>query len=343
VAAVEAALETVTMTISYPDGRPDFVDPNGGTSIAIEISGNVAPQGGSGKLHWSAGGGSGEVAMADVPGGMVGTFPAFDCGAAVSWYISVESVEGDLVYSPYGAPSESWQSDAWSGIEVAFEDDFNTNQGWTVYAGAGTGNWTRVTPSGSGGARCDNPTDADGSGLCFVSGNGVDEDIDDGSTILTSPSMDASGGGMLRYSRWYNNGTPCGGADPQNDIFVVEVSDDGGSTWVELEVVGPGGSEVNGGWFQMAWDVEAIPGVTPTDSFHVRFTASDLNDGSVVEAAVDAVMIDRYYCDEEPCVGDLTGDGLVDVDDILAGIAGFGTDYTVDDILLILANFGNPC
>ncbi|MCH2140775.1 MAG: S8 family serine peptidase, partial [Phycisphaerales bacterium] len=92
VAAVEAALETVTMTISYPDGRPEFVDPNGGTSIAIEISGNVAPQGGSGKLHWSAGGGSGEVAMADVSGGMVGTFPAFDCGAAVSWYISVESV-----------------------------------------------------------------------------------------------------------------------------------------------------------------------------------------------------------------------------------------------------------
>ena len=280
--------------------------------------------------------------MIDSLVGMEGTFPSFECGAEVDWYISVESVEGDLVYSPYNAPAEAWQSEAWSGVEVSFEDDFNSDQGWTVVAGAGTGNWQRATPAGSGGGRCDNPSDSDGSGLCYVTGNGTDEDLDDGTTILTSPAMDASEGGTLRYDRWYNNGSNCGGADPLNDIFVVEVSDDG-ATWVDLETVGPGGSEVNGGWISKAWDVEAIPGLTPSSTFYVRFTASDLNDGSIVEAAVDAVLIDRYYCNDEPCPGDITGDGQVNVDDLLAAVAGFGVDYTVEDILDILAVFNSPC
>ncbi len=343
VACVEAALATVSLTIDYPDGRPEFVDPNGGETIRISIGGNVDPASGSGRLHWAAGADSGEVVMTDMPGGMQGVFPAFDCGAAVNWYITVESVEGDLVYSPFNAPVDSWRSDAWSGIEIAFEDDFNSDQGWTVYAGAGTGNWARATPSGSGGARCDNPSDSDGSGMCYVSGNGADEDIDDGTTTLTSPTMDASQGGMLRYDRWYNNGSNCGGADPQNDTFVVEVSDDAGLSWTTLEVVGPGGSEVNGGWISKAWDIEEMSGITPNDQFSVRFTASDLSDGSIVEAAVDAVSIDAHYCDVVECEGDLTGDGQINVDDILEAVAGFGTDYTVDDILLVLKSFGNPC
>ncbi|MDP7030394.1 MAG: S8 family serine peptidase [Phycisphaerales bacterium] len=343
VACVEAALETVSLTVDYPDGRPTWVDPNGGTQIEIALGGNVAPLAGSGVLHWSAGGMSGEEEMADIPGGMVGTFPAFDCGAAVNWYIAVESVEGDLVVSPYNAPADAWYAEAWSGIDIAFDDDFNTDQGWSVYAGAGTGNWERVTPSGSGGARCDAATDADGSGMCFVSGNGVDEDVDDGSTTLTSPDMDASNGGTLSYARWYSNGNSCGGADPMNDVFVVDVSDDGGASWVNLETVGPTGGEVDGGWFTKEWDVEAIPGVTPSDVFRIRFTVSDLNDGSIVEAAVDAVGISTKYCDELPCPGDFTGDGMVDVDDVLEAIAGFGTDYTVDDILLVLATFGTSC
>ncbi len=343
VACVEAALETVSLTVDYPNGRPAWVDPNGGTQIEIAIGGNVAPQGGSGVLHWAASGTSGEAAMVDIPGGMVGTFPSFDCGAAVSWYISVASVEGDLVVSPYNAPTDTWSAEAWSGIDVAFEDDFNTDQGWTVYAGAGTGNWERATPSGSNGGRCDAPTDADGSGMCYVSGNGVDEDVDDGSTTLTSPDMDASTGGVLSYARWYSNGNSCGGADPMNDVFVVDVSDDGGASWVNLETVGPTGGEVDGGWFNKEWDIEAISGVLPTDAFRVRFTVSDLNDGSVVEAAVDAVGISAKYCDEEPCPGDLTGDGVVNVNDVLEAVAGFGTDYTVDDILLVLEAFGTSC
>ncbi|MDP6158353.1 MAG: S8 family serine peptidase [Phycisphaerales bacterium] len=353
VAAVESALETVSLTVSYPDGRPELIDPNGGTELVVRFGGNVAPEPGTALLNWWVGPISGEEPMLAVGENHVGVFPAFGCGDEVLYWVSVESVEGDYVTSPYNAPIDSWSAEAWSGVEVAFDDDFNSNQGWTVYAGAGTGNWERVTPSGSGGTRCDNATDQDGSGMCYVSGNGTDEDIDDGTTTLTSPAMDASDGGTLRYARWYSNGASCGGADPNNDIFVVDISDDDGSSWVELEVVGPGGSEADGGWFVKEWTIEDLP-VSMTDTFRIRFTASDLNEGSVVEAAVDAVSITRMYCDDTTMPGDADGDGDVDTDDILSLIAQWGPcppgdcsadfdgdgDVDTDDILILLANFG---
>ena len=48
-------------------------------------------------------------------------------------------------------------------------------------------------------------------------------------------------------------------------------------------------------------------------------------------------------CGPEPCDGDLNGDGAVDVNDILEAVAGFGGIYGVDDILLVLENFGSSC
>ncbi|MCH2139222.1 MAG: hypothetical protein MK074_09270 [Phycisphaerales bacterium] len=44
-----------------------------------------------------------------------------------------------------------------------------------------------------------------------------------------------------------------------------------------------------------------------------------------------------------PCPGDFNNDGEVDVDDILAVIAGFGGEYDVNDLLTVLAEFGNDC
>jgi thiol-disulfide isomerase/thioredoxin len=45
----------------------------------------------------------------------------------------------------------------------------------------------------------------------------------------------------------------------------------------------------------------------------------------------------------EPCLGDISGDGVVDVNDLLAAVSGFGDIYDVNDILVILENFGNNC
>ena len=47
----------------------------------------------------------------------------------------------------------------------------------------------------------------------------------------------------------------------------------------------------------------------------------------------------------DSCVlaGDITGDGLVDVHDVLKVISGWGDPYSSDDILTVLAEWGMVC
>jgi len=323
--AVTAALATVNLTFAFPNGRPEFVDPNGGTAIRVEVTGQaVQPQPGTGKLYYSTGGPYTQIPMTQVqPNVYDAVFPAFECGATVHYYFSAETTEGDTVYNPYGAPNNNYSALAYSGIHVFFHDNFETDQGWTVQNSRGltTGAWERGVPAG-GGDRGDPPTDADGSGKCYVTGLADgDNDIDDGTTTLISPIMDASHpDAVLSYYRWYSNNY---GNDPYNDIFLVDVSDDGGATWVNLETVGPAGPEAGGGWYHKEFRVADIPGIDNTNQFRVRFIASDLNAGSVVEAGVDGVKIDAYYCappgnpvypqDLQIVRGMLTGGGLADV------------------------------
>ena len=97
--------------------------------------------------------------------------------------------------------------------------------------------------------------------------------------------MDASDPEMsVGCWRWYSNTF---GGDLESDIVVVEVSENGGSSWVNLETIGPGGTEVSGGWYRKELLIAAIPGMSNTNQLRFRFTASDLNAGSVVEAGVD--------------------------------------------------------
>ena len=44
---------------------------------------------------------------------------------------------------------------------------------------------------------------------------------------------------VIEYDFWYSNGGNCGGAAPESDIMIVEISDDDGGTWYELDTVGP--------------------------------------------------------------------------------------------------------
>ena len=329
------------VNIDYPDGRPTLVDPNGGTTVSIDVTdGTSSPV--SGKLHWNTGKGWNWKPLEDNYDAYF--HMGFDCGASVDWYVSVETADGDTVVDPYGAPSNSWNAMAYSGSDITFDDDFQTDMGWTVDASAGTGNWTRVTPSG-GGARCDAPTDADGSGMCFVTGNGFDEDVDDGTTTLNSPVMGFSDGAILSYSRWYSNGAECGGADPNNDYFYVDISMNGGA-WTNLETVGPF-AESSGGWY----DVEHI--LSGGGTMQVRFVCGDLSAGSIIEAGVDGVSIKDSYCDDASCTGDINGDSIVDVTDLLEVVGAWGNTggpadvngdgiVNVADVLAVVEAWG-PC
>jgi bacillopeptidase F len=336
--AVQMALGTVNLTFSFPDGRPDFIDPTGGTTIRVVVTGQAnEPAPGTGLLYHSTDGSNyTQVSMVEVqPNVYDAVFPSFECGALVRYYFSAETEGGEVVFNPFLAPDVTYSGEAYSGINVWFQDDFEADLGWTVEDSPDllTGTWERGVPAG-GGDRGDPAQDSDGSGQCYVTGLADgDNDIDNGSTTLNSPVMDAtSPEAVLSYDRWYSNTF---GADPENDIFVVDVSDDGGSTWESLEVVGPSGPEVSGGWFHKEFLVADIPNISNTSQLRIRFTASDLNAGSVVEA-------------------DLDGDGSVGILDLLALLDAWGTDpggppdfdgdgtVGINDLLALLADWG-PC
>ncbi|MBT4584464.1 MAG: S8 family serine peptidase [Phycisphaerae bacterium] len=251
-----------------------------------------------------------------------GTIPGMECDDEPEFYISCEGQTSGTVEHPSGGAANAYGWMIGTSI-VSYDDDFNSDQGWVVDNSAGTGNWDRVSPS-NGGARCDNPTDADGSGMCYVTGNDVDEDVDDGTTTLTSPAMEFGEGAILSYSRWYSNGAECNGADSNNDEFFVDVSYNGGA-WTNLETVGPV-DQSSGGWY----DVEHT--LSGAGTLQVRFVCGDLNSGSVIEAAVDAVSIKDSYCDDVPCTGDANGDGMVGVSDLLIVIDLWGQSGGMGDI-----------
>jgi hypothetical protein len=140
----------------------------------------------------------------------------------------------------------------------------------------------------------------------------------------------------------------------------IRASGDNGATWVTIDTIGPTGADADGGWFVR--DLELQGAITLTGAVRVRFEASDVGLGSVVEGAVDDVRITGWWCDQAQapgaCAGDVNGDRVVNVSDFNLLAAGFGTqsgatlgqgDVTGDgrvdvaDFNVVAGNFGRSC
>ncbi|MFQ5807637.1 MAG: M28 family peptidase [Phycisphaerae bacterium] len=341
------------LAFTYPNGQPELISPAGGTTMRVEVSGvgGAVPQPGTGLLHYDTGSGWQTVAMDVVSENVYeAVFPAAACGDEVSYYVSAETTGGETFTDPRNAPETSYAVIAAYGETVLFEDDFETDQGWSVSGNATAGQWERGVPVG-GGDRGDPPTDYDGSGQCYLTGNtDGDSDVDDGYTYLTSPTIDLSDGGAeIHYALWYTNNF---GADPNNDLFKTYVSNDNGANWTLAETIGPFTSP---GWTEHLFRVGDF--VTPTDQVRVRFEASDLNAGSVVEAGIDTFRVSTLQCVPE-CYGDLDGDNDIDLTDLAQLLANYGTtsgasyedgdldgdgDVDLTDLAALLAVYGTPC
>lgn len=278
------------------DPVPVMVPPVDTTVFQVSITagsgGTVAP--GSALLHYSFDGLTWyTTTAADMGGGTYDvSLPGPLCGETVQFYLSADEATSGTQYYPDSA--SPWSAVAATSSVPAFVDNFETDLGWTVSGNAYAGMWVRGVPV-QGGTRGDPPSDFDGSGQCFVTGNTTDEDLDNGITYLTSPVFDASGGddALVQYARWFSNDF---GASPYEDYMDVHISNDGGSSWLLAERVGPTGPEVSGGWFEHSFLVSEV--TTLSSQMRLRFTVGDLINGSVVEAAVDAVSISAFSCAE---------------------------------------------
>jgi matrixin len=242
------------------------------------------------------------------------TLPGFECDpdTIVEYFIEARTV-GAVVpyYLPIGGEADPFR--AFIGEPSAFfMDNFQSNLGWSVTGpieGQDAGQWERGAPAGDG-SRGDPPADADGSGQCYVTGNGgpgSNTDVDGGPTILNSPLFDISGVDRpsVSYWRWFDNtGSGTGsGPDDELDDFLVEVSDNGGLDWFELEEVDANSLEAEGGWFFVEFDlIEELSDVPDfdfgTSQLQIRYVVNDLENASVIEAGVDGVSVSELICED---------------------------------------------
>jgi hypothetical protein len=344
-AAARRALCGEELAFSFPDGLPGLVRPEGGSTLRVSVAAATgSPLPGSALLHVAADGGPLECLPMIQTGAeeYVATFPAADCGSVLAFHVSARTTGGTSVAWPAAAPEDSFFAVAGRRLVPRFADDFENDTGWTVSGDAADGHWERALPVPH--AVCDrgNPgSDADGSGRCALTDNGgggaCNSDVDGGSTALESPTIDASGGSVLSYWRWFSNTGAGQGINAFQDVLRVEISADGGATWSVLETVGPVGLVADGGWYRRSFSVGPAP------ALRVRFVAADADQPSVVEAAVDGFELASVACG---CPEDLDDDGSVGMSDLLALLAGWGGPdgaggtLGIEDLLALLAVWG---
>lgn len=202
----------------------------------------------------------------------------------VQYYIRGRDAQGNTRTAPALAPNDVYAFD----VANVF-DTQEAESGWTVNLEGGdnatTGIWVRSDPVGTAAQPEDDHTAAPGVN-CWVTGNAAPgdgvgaNDVDGGTTTLYSPVYNLSGANVAKakYFRWYSNNQ---GAAPNEDSWVVQVRNNGGA-WTTVE---------NTTVTAAAWNIQSVDLTALFGSFvgdiQFRFVASDLINGSVVEAAMD--------------------------------------------------------
>ena len=318
------------VAFQYPQGLPQFSLPGGGTTFTVAISPLAGQPNGEVSFAWRVGGGSFTLVPASPLGGNVYevAVPATDCGNVIEFYLVAGAVGGGQATSHADGPSQPFRMLAATGLSEVLYDNGESSVGWSVANSVGLtdGAWERGIPVG-GGVRGDPAQDfePEPNGACWLTANRPgNSDVDGGSTILTTPALAASDpNSEVCYARWYSNTF---GASPNADVFVVEISTNG-STWVNLETVGPAGPEADGGWYRVCFRVSDF--VEPSANLRLRFNASDLGAGSVVEAAVDGLEVRVIECDDASGP-DLDGNGVVNGADLAILLGNWGGSGTGD-------------
>lgn len=177
-------------------------------------------------------------------------------------------------------------------LEEGYQDDFFSDLGWQVDGTAPRGIWTRASPNATiFGSSYSNPNEdvlTDFGTTCYVTGNNAAsvgaDDVDDGITRLTSPTIDLSRYTLpeISLSTWYFND---GGASQINDTLKVYVLTDRDTILTHAIV-----DSVD----RPAWQEILIQPTVYTDATDIKImiTAEDDNrNGHLVEAGVDAFKI----------------------------------------------------
>ena len=349
------------MSFSWEGGIPSQVSPGAPQEVQFTLHpiGEAEVSPGSGGLWGRSPGESWEAIPVESLGDEQyrGELPAVQCAEEIEFYASGEIVGGIIYADPSSAPAAGYTAVGADGVETLIRLDFEEPAvGWTVEDDSSltTGSWEQVDPIGTlYGTIVSQPEDDATSGgdavLCFITQNGSEggsvgeADVDGGATTLISPAIDLDAtDGTISYARYFFDSEAA-------DMLVTEISEDNGVSWTMVHETNGTNSEWQTATFRIG------DYIIPSAEVRVRWVVEDGNSPSVVEAGIDNIQLDVLTCDEvEPCLGDIDGDGIVTVDDVLAVLSHFGESWSgpedlngdgvidVNDLLLILAAWG-PC
>lgn len=290
------------VAFDYPDGIPTLLTPSVDTSFRVNVVGAYGgvPVSGTGQLHYSIDGGVEQsVAMTETaPHEYVATLPALGCGSYIDFYVSAEEVEAGEFYDP--RPTNPRTAFPVTAVSAVFEDDFETDQGWTAQ-----GNWQRGTPTGAGGEYGE-PDPASAHSGSNVYGYNLAGDYENSMSEvhLTSPAIDCSGLFNVNLSFWRWLGVE----QPSYDHARIRVSTDG-ANWT---TVWENTSEIaDATWTECEVNLSQYADNQPV--VYLRWTMGPTDSGwRYCGWNIDDVVITAYTCDANP---DADGDGIPDATD----------------------------
>ncbi|MCA9297129.1 MAG: hypothetical protein KC983_11445, partial [Phycisphaerales bacterium] len=328
-------LQGAPISVALPDGVPDFVKPGTPAIISVRIVDGIDPlDPDTASMRYRFGPGPYRT-LPLVPAGddlFHAILPAAPCHAAPEFYFTAADVEGRAVREPAaeGAVLRIEVAD----VSTVWLDTFETDRAWTATAiGATNGFWERGAPVNDPEWPFTPMTDFDGSGQCYLTGNQPgDSDVDDGAVRLTSPSLNLTGGNIAVRYRYFLRKEDNVAADR----IRTEISVNG--TAGPWKAIRNHTADTN-----LQWTVGDIRqaelsalGISPSFNAYIRFTVFDFDTQSLVEAGLDAFQIARITCADIPiCHADCVppgGDGVVNMDDLIAVISAFGSPGGYCDI-----------
>ncbi len=350
----------IEIAFDYPQGLPDLVAPSVPADFAVQLTAlgdTIVPA--SAELFVSINDGPFAPAPLVHEGGndYTGTLPGIGCAERYDFYVSAEVTSGLTFTDPSAAPASTYIAIAAEGEETVLADLMENPTGgqipgWTVTSDPSmtAGFWEAVVPLVTvfNQQLANPPEDATPEGVFayvtdnpqFANQDPALSDVDWGPTRLTSPLLDLQGSdALISYSYWVFSDLGI------HDVLVVEVSNNAGAAWTTVESLG----DTAGVWSTSGFLVGSF--VLPTSQVRVRFLANDNPNDSVTDMGVDDFIVTGFTC---TCLGDVDGDGDVNVNDLLALLGAWGTDpggppdfdadgdVNVQDLLQLLGAWG-PC
>jgi murein tripeptide amidase MpaA len=328
--AAKLFVERTTLPVSLGVDAPDTVASDSPAAVTLTVSDIIdshVPSSVTMRVRIGSSGSYTDIPMNVVSDNAYSAdLPGAPCDSVIEFSFQVDTASGDTISFPNSGVLSALAQD----FQVSFEDDMEIDTGWVIGQAsdsATTGIWNRMDPEGTDAQPENDHTPGSGTDCWVTDGlSGAtlgDRDIDGGATTLMSPLLDAVSLGEdaeLVYWRWYSNDA---GASPNNDSMTIEISNDVGNSWTTLEVV----SENANQWVEARFRIADF--VEPTDMIRVRFIASDLGDGSIVEAGVDDLRIESVGCSSNPA--DLNNDGILDFFDVSQFLKAYNASDPIAD------------